>query len=87
MLGWLRRSMGDSAHGSAAVLGVLDDIWHPGAARAREQLDAQNELVMPTPSPGDKLLEDGKIVVVRRCDQTARGSGEQGAAEFPDRSP
>jgi hypothetical protein len=62
--------MGDSKRGSAAVLGVLDDIWHPGAARAREQLDAQNERVMPAPSPGDKLLDDGKIVVRRPRDQT-----------------
>jgi hypothetical protein len=70
MLRWLRRSMGDSKRGSAAVLGVLDDIWHPGAARAREQLDAQNERVMPAPSPGDKLLDDDKIVVRRSTEPT-----------------
>ena len=68
MLGWLRRSMGDSKRGTGAVLGVLDDIWHPGAARAREQLDSQNERVMPAPTPGDKLLDDGKIVVRRPTD-------------------
>jgi hypothetical protein len=61
--------MGDSRRGTAAVLGVLDDIWHPGAARAREQLDSQNERVMPAPSPGDKLLDDGKIVVKRPSDE------------------
>jgi hypothetical protein len=71
MLGWLRRSMGDTRRGSAAIFGVLDDIWHPGAARAREQLDSQNERVMPAPSPGDKLLDDGKIVVRRRADEAA----------------
>jgi hypothetical protein len=87
MLSWLRRSMGDSRRGSAAVLGVLDDIWHPGAARAREQLDSQNERVMPAPSPGDKLLKDNKIVVVVRPDQTVQGSGEQAAAADRDRSP
>ena len=69
MLRWLRRSMGDSTRGTAVVLGVLDEIWHRGAARAREQLDSQNERVMPAPSPGDKLLDDGKIVVRRPSDE------------------
>jgi hypothetical protein len=87
MLTWLRRSMGDSRRGTAAVLGVLDDIWHPGAARAREQLDSQNERVMPSPSPGDKLLKDAKIVVVRHSDRSERTSDQQGEAANSDRSP
>jgi hypothetical protein len=65
MLNWLWRSMGDSQRASAAALGVLDGIFHPGAARAREQLDAQHERVVPSPTPGDKLLSEG-IVVIRR---------------------
>lgn len=60
MLRWLRRTMG-GLRGSMAALGAFDNIWHPGAARARERLDAQNERVMPTPCPGDKLLSEGVI--------------------------
>jgi hypothetical protein len=66
MLGWLRRSMGDSQGAMAGALGVFNDIYHPGAVRAREQLDGQNERVIPVPSPGDRLLEEGKIVIQLR---------------------
>jgi hypothetical protein len=65
MLRWLRRTMGGPRGSMAAALGVFDNIWHPGAARARERLDAQNERVMPTPSPGDKLLSERGIVIRR----------------------
>jgi hypothetical protein len=57
--------MGGPSGSMAAALGVFDNIWHPGAARARERLDAQNERVMPTPSPGDRLLSEGGIVIKR----------------------
>lgn len=65
MLSWLRRGIGGSGGSSAAALGVLDGILHPGAARAREHLDAQHERVMPSPTPGDKLLSDGVVVIKR----------------------
>jgi hypothetical protein len=46
-----------------AAIGALDAVFNPGAARAREEIDAQHERVIPTPSPGDRLLRDGRIVI------------------------
>ena len=60
MLSWLRRGIGGSGGHRRPRSGVLDGIFHPGAARAREHLDAQHERVMPSPTPGDKLLSDGR---------------------------
>jgi hypothetical protein len=68
LLTWLRRGMGGSNGPAAAALGVLDGIWHPGAARARQFLHGQNERVMPTPGPGDKVLNEGQIVIKRSTD-------------------
>lgn len=65
MLRWLRGSMGGSAAGMNAMIGALDSFFHPAAARAREELKEQHERVIPIPSPGDKLLTDGKIVIRR----------------------
>jgi hypothetical protein len=62
---WLRRSMGPSAGGMSAAIGSLDQFLNPGAARARELLDAQHERVIPTPSPGDRLLDENRIVIER----------------------
>jgi hypothetical protein len=67
MLAWMRKGMGDSHGSTAAALGVLDGIFHPGAARAREHLDAQHELAMPVPTPGDRLLKEGRVVIRRRA--------------------
>jgi len=44
-------------------LSALDAVFNPAAARAREELDQQHERVMPTPSPGDRMLDDGVIVI------------------------
>ena len=44
-------------------MGVFDEIYSPSAARAREHLDRQHEQVMPTPSPGDRLLSEGRVVI------------------------
>lgn len=59
----LRNGLGASQPAMGAALGTLDQFFNPGAARARELLDAQHERVVPTPSPGDKLLEEGRIVI------------------------
>lgn len=48
---------------AAGAATALDQFFSPGAARAREETDRQHELVMPTPSPGDRLLEDGILVL------------------------
>ncbi len=50
---------------SAAAIGALDAVFNPAAARAREDRDAQNERVVAVPSPGDRLLADGVIVITR----------------------
>ncbi len=63
MLAWMRRSMGESRGGMGAVFGALDGVFNPGAARARESLEADNQRVVQKPSPGDKLLSDGKVVI------------------------
>ena len=58
-------SAGPGTAGGALSRGVsaLDAVFNPGAARAREELDQQHERVMPTPSPGDRILDDGVIVI------------------------
>lgn len=65
MLRWLRGSIGGSAAGMNAMIGALDSVFNPAAARARKELEEQNERVVPIPSPGDRLLTEGKIVIRR----------------------
>ena len=48
---------------TAGAVTALDQFFNPGAARAREEIDRQHELVLPTPSPGDRLLADGVLVI------------------------
>lgn len=59
-MAWLRKGSSGSASG---VLGAFDVIYSPAAARAREELDRQHEQVIPTPSPGDRLLDEGRVVI------------------------
>lgn len=73
MLKWLRGTSSTSAGGLAGALGVLDDLVNPGAGRAREEMQGANEAVIPAPSPGDRLLRDGRIVIRRRPDPPAAG--------------
>jgi hypothetical protein len=47
----------------SSALGSLDEFFHPSAARARELMDSQHERVIATPSPGDRLLNDGRVVI------------------------
>ncbi len=65
MLRWLRGTMGGSTTGMNAMIGALDDVFNPAAGRARKELEEQNERVVPIPSPGDKLLAEGKVVIRR----------------------
>lgn len=46
-------------------LSALDAVFNPGAARAREELDQQHERVLPNPSPGDRMIDEGVIVIDR----------------------
>lgn len=68
---FMRLSPGGAA-GSAlsAGLGPVDAVFNPGAARAREELDHQHERVMPTPSPGDRMLDEGVIVIEVPTDES-----------------
>ena len=63
MLRWLRGTMGGSAAGMNAMIGALDSFFNPAAARARKELEEQHERVVPIPSPGDKLLKEGRVVI------------------------
>jgi hypothetical protein len=69
MLRWLRQGMGGSASAMSGVIGALEEFYNPGAARARQELQEQHERVIPVPSPGDKLLDEGKIVIRRKPDE------------------
>jgi hypothetical protein len=59
----LRRGLGESQSSMSSALGALDQIFSPGAARAREDLHALNQRVIATPSPGDELLDEGRVVI------------------------
>jgi hypothetical protein len=50
------------------MIGALDTFFNPAAARARQELKEQHERVVPIPSPGDKLLTEGKTVIRRPPD-------------------
>lgn len=63
MFRWLNARMGGSTAGMGAAVGAIDFFFHPGAAGARELLQEQNRRVVATPSPGDKLLDEGRIVI------------------------
>ena len=65
MLRWLRGDSRTSAGGSA-LGGALADAFDPGAARARQELEREHERVEEAPTPGDRLLHDG-VLVVRRA--------------------
>jgi hypothetical protein len=44
-------------------LAAMDAVFNPGAARAREELEQQHERVVPAPSPGDRMLDEGVVVI------------------------
>jgi hypothetical protein len=69
MLRWLRQGMGGSASAMSGVIGALEEFYNPAAARARQELQEQHERVIPAPSPGDKLLDEGKVVIRRKADE------------------
>ena len=67
MLTWMRRGLGTRG-GMSAVLGALDSVFNPGAARAHDEIEEQHQRVLPTPSPGDRMLTEGRVVI-RRSDK------------------
>jgi hypothetical protein len=56
-LQWLRGGRAGTSAGS--IVGVMDEVFNPGAHRARQEMDQQNQRVIATPSPGDRLLDTG----------------------------
>jgi len=64
----LRRLLGRSNRSARAAVSVLDEVWQPGRARARERLDARHEQAQPAPSPGERLLSEGRLHLRRRKD-------------------
>ena len=86
MLRWLRGSMGGSAAGMNAMIGALDSFFNPAAARARKELEEQHERVVPIPSPGDKLLAEGKVVIPRTL-KPRPAAAQSPTAQSPTASP
>lgn len=75
MLRWMRRGLG-SRGGMSAVLGALDSVFNPAAGRAHDEIDEQHQRVIPTPSPGDRMLTEGRVVISRHG-EPRRGDQEQ----------
>lgn len=65
----MRGGLGSSSASLGAALGAFDAFFHPGAARAREELKQANERKMPIPSPGDRLLHENRIVIRVKGDE------------------
>jgi hypothetical protein len=42
---------------------ALDAVWRPSAEDAHAQWEAQVDMPAPAPSPGDKGLDEGRIVI------------------------
>lgn len=63
MLDWMLRSMGDSATMMSGVVGALEEAFNPAAAKARKELEAYKEHRVEAPSPGDRILDDGRITI------------------------
>ena len=49
----------------SSLMGPFDELWHPAAHRSRLIVEVQAERVEPAPSPGDKPLQNGTIVIRR----------------------
>ena len=47
------------------MLGGMDELFHPEAVRARQSIERDHSMVVPMPSPGDKLLKEGRLVIER----------------------
>lgn len=65
VLMWLKKGLGPRA-GMSSALGALDEVFNPSAARAREDVEAQHERVIPVPSPGDRMLREGRVHITVR---------------------
>ncbi len=57
------REDSDGRKTASGVLGALEDVFNPMAARMRREMDQQHEQALPMPTPGDRMLRDNKIVI------------------------
>ena len=62
---WMRRRR-TARRGMGSAMGVFEEVFHPGAREARELMEAPHEQVLPAPTPGDRLYDDGHVVITRR---------------------
>lgn len=51
------------AAGAGGAFAVMDAIFNPAAARARERVKGDHERQVPKPSPGDDALRTGELVI------------------------
>jgi hypothetical protein len=59
----LRRQL-EGGGGSLSGLGAgFDAVWRPSAEEAHAQWQAATEMPAPAPTPGDKGLDDGPLVI------------------------
>ena len=65
-------------------MSVLDQVWHPGAARAREDQETRHERSVPSPSPGDRLLRTGRVRIGRRDGADDEGAGDGAGRDGAD---
>jgi hypothetical protein len=56
-------SRGSAAGATGMAFSALDEVFNPGAVRAREQLKADHERQVPVPSPGEDALRTGSLVI------------------------
>jgi len=70
MMLWLRENMGDSGPSMGNAMSAMDAFVNPGAQRAREALKQDNERVIQAPTPGDRLLDEQRIVITLRRKQS-----------------
>ncbi len=52
-----------AAGATAMAFSALDEVFNPGAVRAKEQRKADHERQVPIPSPGEDALRTGSLVI------------------------
>jgi hypothetical protein len=77
MLAWLRRTFGGrglKGEGSSAMVNAFEMLYRPGALKTRAERESRHEAALPAPTPGDRLLREGRLTV-RRPDDDGGGRG------------
>ncbi len=74
----MSKGAGSAGGALSSGLGAVDAFFNPGAARARDELQRQHEAVIPTPSPGDRLLSEGRVVIEVAAPDSADHADHEG---------